>query len=100
MNEMNNTPSMATSVVNYILNRFMPYILVASLLFYACGFASLVPYMVLGLMWFSSHFAFGCGVAATIMDDEIKLHKSAILMDRLADEDLPEDEEPDVDQET
>ena len=64
-------PSMATAAINYILNRFMPFLCVGGLLIYACGYDSLIPYAVLGFMWFASRFSFACGFASAIMDHEI-----------------------------
>ena len=93
MSEANNTPSMVTSVINYMLNRFMPYILVASILCFKCGFDSYVPYLVLGLMWFSSHFSFGCGVASSVVDSEFRTLESKILLERLCEEELKETNE-------
>lgn len=67
-----NQPSVATIAANYILNRCMPFICVGGLLIYACGYDSLVPYAVLGFMWFASRFSFTCGFASAIMEHEIK----------------------------
>jgi hypothetical protein len=74
-------PSPATSAVNYILNRSMPFICSGGLLFYACGYDSLIPYAVLGFMWFASRFSFGCGFASAVMNHEIKTYMAVSLED-------------------
>jgi hypothetical protein len=74
-------PTMATAAVNYILNRFMPFLCAGGLLFYACGYNSLVPYAVLGFMWFASRFSFGCGFASAVMEHEFNLYRATILVD-------------------
>ena len=74
-------PSVATAAVNYILNRCMPFICVAGLLIYACGYDSLIPYAVLGFMWFASRFSFACGFASAIMDHAIKTYMAVSLED-------------------
>jgi len=66
-------PTMATSVVNYTLNRFMPFICTAGLLLYSCGYDSLIPYAVLGFMWFASRFSFGCGFASALLQSELNM---------------------------
>lgn len=85
------SPSLATTVINYILNRFMPFICVWGVLVYACGYDSLVPYIVLAFMWYASKFSFDCGFASAIIDPEMKMLKVS-----LDDLDIPESvDEPD-----
>jgi hypothetical protein len=89
------SPSLATTVINYILNRFMPFICVGCVLIYACGFDSLVPYIVLAFMWYASKFSFDCGFASAIIDHEMKMLK--VSLDELdipepTDESVEEDE--------
>ena len=80
--------SMATAAINYILNRCMPFICAAGLLIYACGYDSLIPYAVLGFMWFASRFSFGCGFASAVMEHEFNLYRATVFV-----EDEDEDEE-------
>jgi len=72
-------PSMASAVINYMLNRFMPFICAGGLLFYACGYDSLIPYAVLGFMWFVSKFSFDCGVAFAMLEQELNSCKAMIF---------------------
>ena len=76
-------PSTATAVVNYILNKAMPFLCVGSVLFYEFGWVSAVPYFVLGLMWFASYFSFSCGYSAAVVENNF----SRMIM-RLAEEDV------------
>ena len=89
-NEINKVsgPSGATIVVNYILNKTMPFLCVGGFLFYECGWMSPIPYLVLGLMWFASHFSFACGYSAAVTDNNF----SNLVM-RLAEDDLPEEDD-------
>ena len=80
-------PSVSTAAVNYILNRCMPFICVAGLLIYECGYDSLIPYAVLGFMWFASRFSFACGFASAILEHE-PLARMAFSL-----EDFEDDEE-------
>ena len=86
MSDIDNTPAASTSIINYMLNRFMPFIMVAGLLFLALGFDSYVPYVVLGFMWFATKFSFTCGVASAIMPEELEKLNSKILADNLSED--------------
>ena len=55
--------SSATAIVNYILNRFMPFVFVFGILFYINAFEMWVSYLILPLVWFISTYSFKCGVA-------------------------------------
>jgi len=59
-------PSTATSVINYIFNKYMPFICVSILVYYSLGLQNIVSYIILGLMWFSSIYSFKCGIAHAI----------------------------------
>lgn len=91
---MKNIPELspATAVVNYILNRSMPFLCAGGLLFYACGYDSLIPYVVLGLMWFASKFSFDCGFATAILESQfnvaMKLAVSQQEVEDIDDENL------------
>ena len=83
-------PTVATAAVNYILNRFMPFICAAGLLFYACGYDSLIPYAVMGFMWFASRFSFGCGFASAVMENEFNLYRANVIREMLDEEEVAE----------
>ena len=72
---------MATAVINYMLNRFMPFICVLGILIYTCGYDSLVPYAVLGFMWFTSKFSFDCGEASAILEHGLNSYGAMILVE-------------------
>lgn len=55
--------SSATAIVNYILNKFMPFVFVVGILFYTNAFDMWVSYLILPLMWFASAYSFKCGIA-------------------------------------
>jgi hypothetical protein len=79
-------PSTATSTVNYILNKVMPFLCVGAVLFYELGWVSPVPYFVLGLMWFASHFSFSCGYSTAVVENNFS-HMIMSLADEAMDED-------------
>lgn len=58
-----NTKSTATVILNYMMNRYMPFLCVAFLLFCTLGFDTWTPYAIIGFMWFATSYAFRCGVA-------------------------------------
>ena len=80
-------PSPATAVVNYVLNKSMPFLCVGGFLFYEFGWMSLAPYFVLGLMWFASYFSFSCGYSAAVLEQNF----SGMIM-RLSDEELDDED--------
>lgn len=86
--------SVATAATNYILNRFMPFLCVGGLLIYACGYDSVIPYAVLGFMWFTSSFSFACGFASAMMDQELNSYraKAVFFTEELEDDENEEEE--------
>ena len=68
-----NHPSTATAVVNFILNKYMPFVFSSALMFHCMGFQSVVPYFVIAMMWFSSSYSFNCGIAHAIVTTGISL---------------------------
>jgi hypothetical protein len=80
-------PSTATAVVNYILNKSMPFLCGGGFLFYEFGWMSLAPYFVLGLMWFASYFSFSCGYSAAVVENNF-----GHMIMRLAEEDVDEED--------
>ena len=79
-------PSTATAIVNYILNKSLPFLCVGGVLFYEVGWTSVVPYFVLGLMWFASYFSFSCGYSAAVVENNFS-HMIMSLADEAMDED-------------
>ena len=69
MNEhTTNTQSTATSILNYMMNRYMPFLCVAFLLFSTQGFTSWISYLIIGFMWFASYNSFKCGMAYVLCE--------------------------------
>jgi hypothetical protein len=91
-NETNETleQSTATTVVNYILNKTMPYLCASGFLFYECGWMSPLPYFVLSLMWFASHFSFACGYSAAVTDNNFSRMIVGLAEEELDEEDIIE----------
>jgi len=48
-------------VLNFALNKFLPFLLIAFLCFYKMGFYTFEPYVVMALVFFVSHFNFKAG---------------------------------------
>ena len=59
--------------LNYVLNKFMPLLLVSFVLFYTIGFNSFVPYLVIGFFIFSNKYSFLCGYADAVLVNEMNL---------------------------
>jgi hypothetical protein len=73
-NETSHEPSFMTmfwAYLDYILNKFMPTLLVSFICFYSFGFYSWESYFVIGLMLFSNSFNFKCGYANCCLDNGI-----------------------------
>ena len=49
------------AIVNYSLNKFLPYIMVGVLLFSQLDFMSWEPYVILGFIFFIDKFSFKTG---------------------------------------
>ncbi len=50
-------------VINFSMNKFCPFIIIAFLSFYKMGFETFEPYIILGLAFFVGHFHFKTGYA-------------------------------------
>lgn len=50
-------------VLNFALNKFMPFILIAFLSFYEMGHETFTPYFIIALAIFIGHFNFRAGYA-------------------------------------
>ena len=66
-------PNHAITIANFLLNKYMPFVLSAFLMFYYLGFDSFVPYAVIGLMWFAKSYSFNCGMAHAILATGIRI---------------------------
>ena len=54
---------MKSYLVEYLSNKFCPYVIVAFLVFYKIGFNSWEPYAIMGLIYFIDRFSFKTGHA-------------------------------------
>ena len=55
-------------VLNFALNKFLPFILIALLGFYGMGFDRFEPYLIIGLSLFIGHFNFKAGYAVAFCE--------------------------------
>tara|TARA_A100001037_G_scaffold63293_1_gene55372 strand:+ start:74606 stop:74824 length:219 start_codon:yes stop_codon:yes gene_type:complete len=56
----------------------MPFICAGGIMIYACGYDSLIPYVVLAFMWYASKFSFDCGVASAVIEHEMRMFKISV----------------------
>lgn len=56
-------------VVNYLLNKFMPFIVLGAVLFLSLGFKTWEPYVVLGLTGYIAHFHYGEGFSVAYCEE-------------------------------
>ena len=70
MNDTTDIPSTITTILNYIMNRYMPFVCVAFLLFCTLGFATWSSYLIIGFMWFATSYSFKCGIAHVLCEVE------------------------------
>ena len=61
------------AALNYVLNKYMPILLISFLMFYSFGFNSFIPYFVIGLVIFSNKYSFMCGYADAILSEDLQL---------------------------
>jgi len=61
------------AALNYVLNKYMPILLISFLMFYSLGFNSFIPYFVIGLVIFSNKYSFMCGYADAILSADLQL---------------------------
>ena len=50
-----------TSIINYSLNKFVPYVLLVFLVFSQMDYASAYPYATMGFIFFVDKFSFKTG---------------------------------------
>jgi len=57
------------SIVNYTLNKFLPFIFIAGLLFSNMSFKTWEPYAIMGFVLFIDRFSFKVGYAVAICEE-------------------------------
>ena len=55
-------------ILNYMLNKTMPFIIIAFLLFYKLGLDSIEAYAILGLSFYICHFNYKVGYAVGLCE--------------------------------
>jgi len=68
-------PNNIFSILNYVLNKFCPFILIAVLSFLKMGFESFEPYVIIGLVFFIYNFSYKVGYAVAICEERGFLDK-------------------------
>jgi hypothetical protein len=56
-------------VLNFALNKFLPFIIITCLCFYSLGFERFEPYVIIGLSFFIGHFNFKAGYAVAYCEN-------------------------------
>ena len=77
--EMTNDTSLMSPIwafVNYALNRYMPILMVGLVCFYALGFETWEPYLIISLMMFSNSYHFKCGYAHSYLENKTENKES------------------------
>ena len=69
-------PNNIYSILNYSLNKFCPYIIIAFLLFFKMGFETFEPYIIIGLVFFIQNFSYKVGYAVAICEERGFLDKN------------------------
>ena len=49
------------AALDYVMNRFFPYAMIAFMVFIQFGFLNFQPYLIMGLIWFIEKTSFGVG---------------------------------------
>ncbi len=57
-------------IVNYMLNKAMPFVIIAFLLFYKLGINSIESYLIIGLCFYICHFNYKVGYAVGICESK------------------------------
>ncbi len=65
----------ATSLINYSLNKFLPFIFIGVILFLKMGFETFEPYLVLGLVLFVERFSYKVGYAVAVCEERGLINK-------------------------
>tara|TARA_B100002019_G_scaffold12262_1_gene9903 strand:+ start:2473 stop:2691 length:219 start_codon:yes stop_codon:yes gene_type:complete len=56
-------------MLNYSLNKFLPVILVAFILFYKIGFETWEPYVIMGFVFFIDKFSYRVGYSVALCEE-------------------------------
>lgn len=56
-------------MLNYSLNKFLPVILVAFILFYKIGFETWEPYVIMGFVFFIDKFSYKVGYSVALCEE-------------------------------
>tara|TARA_R110002167_G_scaffold10563_3_gene48133 strand:+ start:47 stop:286 length:240 start_codon:yes stop_codon:yes gene_type:complete len=59
-----------TCVLNYTLNKFLPFIFIGTLLFLNMSFETWEPYAIMGFVWFIDRFSFKVGYSVAICEEK------------------------------
>ena len=62
-------PENPTYIINYSLNKFLPFILVAFVLFTKMGFECWEPYAVMALVLFIDKFSYKVGYSVALCEE-------------------------------
>lgn len=88
MKEENKKTYNPTVILNYFLNRYMPFILTGTLLFLEFGYGAFLPYVILGMMFFVSSYSFKCGMANMVL----VIEEGGVDISKIVNEKLKETE--------
>lgn len=58
------------SILEYSLNKFMPYVLISFLVFFEFGFYKVQPYIIMGLLCFLDKHSFRVGYAVALCEQK------------------------------
>ena len=56
-------------MLNYSLNKFLPLILVAFIVFYKIGFETWEPYVIMGFVFFIDKFSYRVGYSVALCEE-------------------------------
>jgi len=56
-------------ILEYVMNKFCPYAIIAFLVFWSIGFDNFVPYVVMGLIYYIDRFSFKTGHAVAVCEE-------------------------------
>lgn len=57
-------------ILNYTLNKFLPFLIIAGLLVYSIGYQRWEPYAIFGLILFIERFSFKTGYAVAFCESK------------------------------
>ena len=65
-----------TCVLNYVLNKYCPILIIGILVFLNMGFKTWEPYIILLLVYFASSFSFKVGYSVAICEEKGLIDKN------------------------